>query len=218
MVLVHGLGMGQQSFGMLRAQLSRSFDVVALDLPGFGQSPEPATSLPMVELADLVAAALASLVQTPAILVGHSMGAQIVAEVAARHPALVERVAFVSPTVNPAERSAWQQGLRMVQDLRNDPPIVIAVGARLYLRAGPRWYLRKLRTMLEHDLRTPLPHIAQPALVIRGDQDRVCPPDWAHEVVDALPDGALRTIEDCGHESIVTGADRLAAILEEFVG
>lgn len=215
-VLVHGIGMGQQYFGLLRAELADAFDVVALDLPGFGESPEPAESLPMAALADLVAAALEAHVTMPCIAVGHSMGTQVVAELAVRHPAIVERLVLIAPTVNPRERSGWQQALRLLQDLSNDPLIVAAVGARLYLQAGPRWYLRKLRTMLDHDIRPLLPRIAQPTLVIRGEEDRVSPRGWAEQVTALLPDGRLRTAEGKGHEAMITGAEPVSRMIEEF--
>ena len=215
-VLVHGIGMGQQYFGLLRAELSHRFDVVALDLPGFGPSPEPAASLPMAALADLVADALVARAPVRCMAVGHSMGAQVVAELAVRHPELVDRAVLIGPTVNPAERSGWKQALRLLQDLANDPPIVALIGARLYLQAGPRWYLRKLRTMLEHDIRPLLPRIAQPTLVIRGDEDRVAPAAWVEQVAAALPDGRLRIAHGKGHEAMITGAEPVARMIREF--
>lgn len=217
-VLVHGIGMGQQYFGLLRAELAHTFDVVTLDLPGFGTSPEPTRSLPMSALADLVANAIEAHASVPCVAIGHSMGSQVVAELAVRHADLVERVVLIAPTVNPAERTGWQQALRLLQDLSNDPPIVAAVGARLYLQTGPRWYLRKLRTMLDHDIRALLPRIEQPTLVIRGDEDRVVPADWAAQVVAGLPDGRLRVAEGRGHEAMVTGAEPVASMIEEFAG
>lgn len=215
-LLVHGIGMGQQYFGLLREALSAELDVIALDLPGFGDSPEPAESLPMPELADLVADALRAMVDAPIVALGHSMGTQVVAELAARHPDLVRRVVLIAPTVNPRERSGWVQGLRLLQDLANDPPIVALVGARMYLQTGARWYLRKLRSMLEHDLRDVLPRVAQPTLVIRGDEDRVVPADWASQVRDLLPDGELRIARGKGHEAMVTAAEPVARIVMEF--
>lgn len=217
-VLVHGIGMGQQYFGLLRAELSDAFDVVALDLPGFGASPEPSASLSMPALADLVAAALEQQVPTPCIIVGHSMGTQLAAELAVRHPQLVDRVVLIAPTVNPAERSIWQQALRLLQDLSNDPPIVAAVGARLYLQAGPRWFLRKLRTMLDHDIGPLMPQIAQPALVILGDEDRVSPLPWVRQLVAALPNGRLRIAAGRGHEAMLTGAEPVSRMIREFAG
>lgn len=215
-VLVHGIGMGQQYFGLLREALLDELDVVALDLPGFGSSPEPAEPLPMPELADLVARALRGTAHEPIIALGHSMGTQVVAELAARHPDLVERVVLIAPTVNPRERNGWAQALRLLQDIANDPPIVMLVGAHMYLQAGPRWFLRKLGSMLDHDIREVLPRIAQPALVIVGEDDKVSPVGWASEVRALLPRGELRIARAKGHEAMVTGAEPVARMVEEF--
>ena len=215
-LLVHGIGMGQQYFGLLRGALSVELDVIAVDLPGFGASPEPEDSRTMPELADLVAEGLRAMVDEPVIALGHSMGTQVVAELAARHPDLVERVVLIAPTVNPEERSGWVQAWRLLQDLWNDPPIVALIGARLYAQTGARWYLRKLRSMLDHDLRDVLPRVLQPTLVIRGDEDRVVPAAWASQVRDLLPNGELRIARGKGHEAMVTGAEPVARMVMEF--
>lgn len=215
-LLVHGIGMGQQYFGLLREALSEGLDVITLDLPGFGASPEPAESRSMPALADLVADALRGMLDEPIVALGHSMGTQVVAELAARHPELVSRVVLIAPTVNPRERNGWLQALRLLQDLSNDPPIVAIVGAYLYAQTGARWYLRKLRSMLEHDLRDVLPHVRQPTLVIRGDEDRVVPAAWAAEVRDLLPDAELRIARGKGHEAMVTAAEPVARMVMEF--
>ena len=87
LVLVHGIGMGRKVF----ADLVRRFDddslVVAVDLPGYGEAPEPARTPTIERMADLVAAYLRRLDRGPVILLGHSMGTQVVTEVAVRHPA-----------------------------------------------------------------------------------------------------------------------------------
>lgn len=217
-VLVHGIGMGQQYFGLLRQELSRTFDVVALDLPGFGAAPEPAEALAMPGLADEVARALRAHGIGPIVALGHSMGTQVVAELAARHPGLVDRVVLIAPTVNARERSGWLQALRLVQDLANDPPIVAAVGAGMYAQTGPRWFLRKLRDMLAHDIRDVLPRVAQPTLVIGGEHDLVSPARWAAEVRSLLPDAELRIARGKGHEAMVTGAEPVSRMVVEFAG
>lgn len=215
-VLVHGIGMGQQYFGLLRDALAQELDVVALDLPGFGSSPEPQAVLPMPQLADLVAAALRAHAPTPVVALGHSMGTQVVAELAVRHPDLVARTVLIAPTVNPRERTGWVQALRLLQDLANDPPIVALVGAHMYAQAGPRWFLRKLASMLDHDIRPLLPRIAQPSLVVVGEEDRVSPPAWAAQVRAMLPRGELRIARGKGHEAMVTGAEPVARMVQEF--
>ena len=122
---------------------------IALDLPGYGEAPEPARVLTVERTADLVAAYLRSRRIGPAVIVGHSMGTQIALEVAVRHPDLVDRIVLIAPTVNPRERTAAQQILRLAQDLLVESPRVMFVGAREYLRAGPH-LRRKFRAMLVH--------------------------------------------------------------------
>ncbi|WP_157874137.1 alpha/beta fold hydrolase [Psychromicrobium lacuslunae] len=215
-VLIHGIGMGQQYFGLLRDELLKSFNVVTVDLPGFGDSPEPAESLPMPELADLLAECLAER-SGPQILVGHSMGTQVVAEVAARHPELVSQLVLIAPTVNAQERSMWQQTLRMLQDLWGESPMVGLVGLVLYAKAGPRWFLKKFRTMLEHRIELIAPRISTPTLVIRGSEDWVCPRGWVQQVTDLIPGAIMLEAEGRGHEAMITAAEPVARMIYGFV-
>lgn len=136
-VLVHGIGMGRSVFTDLARHL-RDGEVIALDLPGYGEAPEPARVLTIERSADLVAAYLRARVRTPSVVIGHSMGAQIALEVAARHPEVVDRIVLVGPTTDPAARSAARQLWRLLRDIAVESPRVIAVGAREYVRAGPR--------------------------------------------------------------------------------
>src|SRR6478752_5640920 len=99
-VLIHGIGMGRSVFTDLERHLGDG-EVVAFDLPGYGEAPEPRRVLTIERTADLVAAYLGARVRTPAVLIGHSMGAQVALEVAVRHPALADRIVLIGPTVDP---------------------------------------------------------------------------------------------------------------------
>ncbi|WP_235038165.1 alpha/beta fold hydrolase [Microbacterium sp. 18062] len=220
-LLVHGIGMGRTVFGDLAEHLRGHGRVVRVDLPGYGEAPEPARTLTMERTADLVAAFVRErgLHRAPGglVLVGHSMGTQVVAEVAARHPGLADRVVLVAPTVNARERGAGRQLRRLVQDLAVESPKVIAIGAREYLRAGPNLH-RKLRAMLAHRPEEAYPRIAVPALVLRGAEDPVSPLDWCRDVVRALPDGRLTEVPDHGHETMIRDAAPTASRIIDFVG
>lgn len=58
-------------------------DVVAIDLPGFGESPEPTRQASTLECADHVAAVVRGLGIASVVAVGHSMGTQVAAELVA---------------------------------------------------------------------------------------------------------------------------------------
>lgn len=213
-VLVHGIGMGHRYWSDLADSLARAGRVLALDLPGFGEAPEPERPLTMSEsggyLADLIEA---EGLDRPVVLVGHSMGTQIVAETAVQRPDLVASVVLIAPTVNPRERSAMVQGMRLLGDPSLTRPRVVALAIRSYLQAGPRWYFKKLGQMLDHRIELVLPDVAAPTLVIRGEHDHLAPRPWAEQVALMLPHGRYVEVPDRGHETMVTAGDRVADLI-----
>ncbi len=202
-VLVHGLGMAREYWDGLADELEAGGTVYALDLPGFGDAPEPARPLSMPEAGALLAELLAAEGLDRPVLIGHSTGAQAVAETAARHPELVERLVLIGPTVNPRERTLAKQTARFLQDVAVLNPKVFALGIAAYAEAGPGWYVRNLRPMLEHRIELALPEIAAPTLVVRGEHDRIVPRYWAEEVAALVPDGRYVEVQGRGHETMV---------------
>src|SRR3546814_11433128 len=77
-VLVHGLGMSSRYMAPPAQRLASDFRVFAPDLPGFGDSGKPAHILSVPELADALAEWMRVCGLSPAALVAHSFGCQIV--------------------------------------------------------------------------------------------------------------------------------------------
>jgi len=216
-VLVHGIGMGRSVFADAAAHLRRHGRVVAVDLPGYGEAPEPPRTPSIERMADLVAAFLVERVPGRIVLVGHSMGAQVALEVAARHPGTVSCLVLAAPTVDRAARRALTQMWRLVRDTANEHPKVIVAGAREYLRAGPH-LRRKYRAMLAHAPENVLARVGVPTLVLRGEHDPVCPRTWCRFVADSLPDGRLWEIPGRGHETMIRDAAPAVGRILAFAG
>ncbi len=217
-LLVHGIGMGHSVYDRFISEIAPHADVVAVDLPGFGGCPEPAEPLSIPATADLLAEALEELGIAPVVAVGHSMGAQVVAELAVRHPRLVGRVVLIAPSVNPAERHVLLQAMHMLQDLAEGQPLsVFRRGMTTYLQAGPRWFAKKLGQMLEHRVEDCLPHVRQRALVLRGSRDRVSPRGWAVRITGLLPRGEMQQIPDRGHEALISSGEPVARIVLDWI-
>lgn len=212
-VLVHGIGMGHLVFDATAELLAPHGEVVLVDLPGFGESPEPAKPTSIVETGAFLGSFLAELRLPNVVLVGHSMGTQVVAETMRQRPDLVAKGVLISPTVDPKHHSAWQQAMRLVLDLTDESPRVLALGLFYYLQAGPRWMLSKLRSMLEHSMPGALPHIPVPVLVLRGERDRVCPERWCRVAADLLPNGSYAELAGCGHEAMLRSPEPVATQL-----
>src|SRR3954471_11396015 len=95
-VFVHGAGLDHSWFGLQSRYFGyHGWNVLALDLPGHGRSDGP--PIPSIAaMADWIVAVLDALKIKSASVVGHSMGSFIALEAAARHPARIERIAFIA--------------------------------------------------------------------------------------------------------------------------
>ena len=202
-LLVHGIGMGIPYFSALAGELEQHGRVVAVDLPGFGNSPEPRHALTMAQTGALLIDFVEAEGLGRPILIGHSMGTQVVAEAAAQRPDLFPELVLVAPTLNRLERSMGREAWRMLQDLFGESPKVIGVGLKNYARTGPRWFIKKLNAMMAHTVEDTLPLIQAHTLVVRGGRDRVCPGGWVAEVAALIPNAVMVEIAGCGHETMV---------------
>jgi len=90
-ILIHGLASSIYSWADVIGPLSAEFDVVAIDLPGFGASSQPA-DLSFDDNPRAVLGVMDSLGIEKAHFVGNSMGGALSLYLAARHPARVDRV------------------------------------------------------------------------------------------------------------------------------
>ena len=217
-ILLHGIGMGRHYWGTLTEALGAHGRVYALDLPGFGDAPEPETPLTMAQEGDLIAELVErERIERP-VLVGHSMGSQVAVEAAARHPELFESIVLISPTVNPDERRARTQALRLLQDLWGAQGRVFGIGLLYYAKAGPRWYFKKLGTMLQHEVEKTLPRVRANTLVVRGSEDKVCPRGWVDRIIAAIPTSRLVEIPGTGHEVMMTNGKTVASLITRHVG
>ena len=216
-VLIHGIGMGRIVYSEIADLLAQRGRVLAVDLPGFGDSPEPGTAATLEQTGEVVAQFIRAESERPVVLIGHSMGTQIVAEVAAKHPELVEALVLIAPTVNSAERTALAQSLRMVQDLFGEGPKVLFTGLWAYTKTSPVWFINKLRFMLDHRLEDLCPHIPAPTLVLRGETDRVCPRKWVSQIAAAFPNGTMAEIPGRGHEAIIKSPEPAGPMILDFL-
>ena len=126
-LLLHGLGATKGSFLPTIAGLAPSFEVIAVDLPGFGDSWKP---LDAPYHPPFFAAALVELLDALGIerahLVGNSMGGRIAIEMGLRHPARVGRLGLLAPSL------AWRR-------TRPLAPLIRMLDPRLgFVQVAPR--------------------------------------------------------------------------------
>jgi pimeloyl-ACP methyl ester carboxylesterase/CRP-like cAMP-binding protein len=98
-LLIHGWSSSWYALSPLVPLISQRFNCIAVDLPGYGQSP-PMKHPSIPAYADLLAGLIEEVSNGPVVLIGHSMGGMIGMTLSLRHPVLVERMVLLCPTVS----------------------------------------------------------------------------------------------------------------------
>ncbi|MCC6792889.1 MAG: alpha/beta fold hydrolase, partial [Thermomicrobiales bacterium] len=120
-LLIHGLSVSSRPFLPTLRALAPDVPGHALDLPGVGRSAKPRRPLDIPALANASADWMHATAIDRAVLVGHSMGAQVAVELAHRHPDRVLGVVLVSPTGDPNAGGIGRQILRLCRDGLREP-------------------------------------------------------------------------------------------------
>lgn len=215
-ILVPGIGVSSNYFERLAFQLNEFGPVHALDLPGFGGVPHPkGAAMTVKTYAELVGRVIDELGLTDPVVVGHSMGTQIVAELAAGRE--LTDLVLISPVVNPHERRLRTAALRFLQSSRHEPPKVAALAIYAYLLCGVRWFYKVLPSMMRYRIEDTLPKITANTLVIIGERDALCPTAWAQEVADLLPQAQVWRIPGAAHSVMHGNAEVVARLCVHHV-
>lgn len=216
--MVHGIGVSSDYFEPLARALYPYGNVLLLDLPGFGGVPRPAKPLGISAFADIVYEGLReeSFITDP-VVIGHSMGAQVVAEALAQHDVSSHAV-LIGPPVNPKEPWMGQQAFRLLQSTVYETPELRSVALKAYLRCGPTWFLEVLPSMMRFRMRERLPLIKADTLIIRGEHDYVVPEPWVQEMTELLPRGRHVTIPGASHNVVYDSWRQVADLTLEHVG
>ena len=117
LIAIHGLGGTKGSFLPTVADLSESFRVIAVDLPGFGDSDKPVGARYDAEyFARTVVDLLDALELEHAHVAGNSLGGRIALELGLAHPERVQRLVLLCPAL------AWRRERPFVPLLRLTRP------------------------------------------------------------------------------------------------
>jgi pimeloyl-ACP methyl ester carboxylesterase len=115
-VAIHGLGATKASFLASVAALAPDFRVIAIDLPGFGDSDKPiGAAYDARFFANAVVELLDALELDSANLLGNSLGGRVALEVALREPERARRLALLAPSLAWLRNRPWAPALRLVR-------------------------------------------------------------------------------------------------------
>jgi pimeloyl-ACP methyl ester carboxylesterase len=234
-VLLHGAGFDHTAWALhSRWFAHHGFGVLAPDLPGHGRSCR--APLPTIaDMADWTAALIDAAGAAKARLVGHSMGALIALETAARHPAKVSALSLIGTaatmTVGPELLKAAEANDHSAIDMVSiwglgfQAELGGSLAPGLWMHAGAQRVLEACRPgVLFNDLSAcnayqnalaAAAQISVPATVILGERDMMTPAKSGKALATALPNSHTVVLRGAGHMMMVERPDELLAALQD---
>ncbi len=214
-VLVHGIGVSSRYFHPAAAELARYGRVLLVDLPGYGRAPNPKRAVSLADHARVLAEFLTANDVVNPVLVGHSMGTQVVTQLVLDHPEVTDRIVLMGTTMEPDARNVWRASWRLFRDMLREPPRANVVVLTDYLfRTGIPYYLRQLPNLLQDRIEDRLPRLTARTLVITGDRDPIVSRQWSERVADLAPAGRFVQVEGA-HVIMFTDPARVARLIAE---
>lgn len=225
--VVEGLAIWQTSAPMLA---DTGLRVIAIDLPGYGQSVRSSDSeYSFRTQAGVLARVLNELRATDATLVGHGTGAGVALQLAVEQPQFARSLVLVSPDIDSTESALWRAILRT--------PFVGKAAVWALESGGPLWKWNRMRMVAESasiesgyiqsavapthvigtvetlrmialsraddNLPEAIPGLVSPALILVGDQDRTFSESRAQDLASQFADAQVVVIPQAGHAAQV---------------
>lgn len=235
-VFVHGLGASAERWNGLIPFFEKKFRVVVPDLIGFGYSDKPLVDYTPEFFCDFFDKFVRKTNCKNPVIIGSSMGGQIVAEYAANNNSRVKKLVLVSPSGMMKESTpsldayimaalypnndTTKNAFEMMEGSGNTPPqsLVEDFITRMQLPNAKMAFMSTLLGLKNADNITPkLQKITVPTLIIWGSEDPVIPIEFADVFVKNIKNSELVRIEKTGHTPYVQNPERFAKIILDFL-
>jgi pimeloyl-ACP methyl ester carboxylesterase len=247
LVLLHDLLLTGYAWRHVVPAFCESRRVIAIDLPGAGESdrpaPEPAHGYALSWRSAAIADTLTAMELARVDLMGQGLGGTLALWLASEQPTGVGKIVALAPYL-------WRPALAREQRLAGLPAFGDRVFDRMYRRGDLRRTLASWRSTPElvdpialdvywdrlerwggvpavcamlrqldglEPLRDRLPAVVAPTLVVWGDRDVVVPADQAEKVAELLPKANAVIIDGCAHAIAEDRPHRLVEAARSFL-
>jgi pimeloyl-ACP methyl ester carboxylesterase len=229
-------GTWDQPWQSILARLARDHRVSAPRLPGFGASTGAERLLDLHDLLYYELDLLDALDLRDVVLIGHSLGGMVAAELAALQPDRFGRLVLLAPlglwseqhpvpdffTIKPSELAGM---------LYHDPGSAVAAEAGAVPEQGTDEFIdyqldrakslsataRFVWPIPNRGLKRRLHRITMPTLLVWGTEDRLCPVAYAEQFRAALPRAEVQLIDRAAHLAHVEQVDATELAIRRFL-
>ena len=220
LVYLHGWGQNILMMEPIAKPFSKDYNILIVDLPGFGKSAEPKTIWSLDDYCEMVHELIKSLKIKKLVLIGHSFGGKISIIYASKYK--VEKLVLLS---SPYKVEIKKQSLkvRVLKRLAKVPGLKNMagyfkkkMGSTDYKNASPM-----MRDILVKHVNTDatenLKKINVPTIIIWGTNDTTVDISSAYEIEGYIKDAAVIAYEGCTHFAYLENKQKTINIIKSFV-
>lgn len=214
MVFVHGFGAAADSWRRQFPRFAGAWRLIAPDLRGHGRSDRPREGYSIESFRNDLVSVMDLLNVERAVLVAHSFGGAIAAEVAVHQRHRVEAVVLISTPAAFRLRARWRFVLGLPTPLLS--VLLPLSGDRI---GAPARVLRRCYrdAMLPWSGPQTLGRLTVPALVVYGDRDPTVGVRWLAETARAVPGARHLRLPGGRHLLMRDDAEEVNRAIEEFL-
>jgi len=219
--LVHLHGAGGLRLNAAHDLLATRFGVIAVEMPGFGQSEENTRTRTIAELAMTIVKAADALGLDRFDLMGTSFGGKAALWLAVTHPERVRALVLEAPAAIRPQNAARvsgtpeQMAARLYAHPERMPPLPATAPK---VQAKQQRLVARLRGPdRDAELETAMRQLDTPTLVLFGTLDRVIPSGMGRHYKELLPNGHLVLVYDSGHAIGAERPEAFAEIVTDFL-
>ena len=218
-VLLHGWG---QNISMMRPigdDLKNKYNVLMVDLPGFGNSEEPNYSWDIYDYVVCLRKLIKFLKLDKIILVGHSFGGRIALVYASKYH-VYKLVCFASPYCSEIKKlplsSRIYKRIKQIKCLNWLAEIIKKyVGSEDYKNAGG--VMREILVkVVNQNIAVDIKKIKAPTLLIWGSLDTAVPINRAYEIRSMIKDSAVIVYNGASHYAYLERINQVISVLDVF--
>lgn len=218
-VLLHGWGSNIKLFANLIDLLSKKYTVVAMDMPGFGESQEPPSAWCVDDYVDFVIDFLKDYDNKNIMFLGHSFGGRVIIKLNSRtnlpfeitKVILVDSAGILPPKSNKKSFRTYYykigKAVLSTGIMQKIAPDALEnfrkkMGSADYAAASP--LMRQvLVKVVNEDLEPLIPNIKCPTLLVWGVNDTATPLSDGEKMEKLIKDAGLVKLENAGHYSFL---------------
>lgn len=211
LLILPGWADTSRSWIALQTDLRKSYDVIILDMPGFGGSQAPSTAWGLAEYSGFVRQFIQKLNPGPIhAIIGHSNGGSIAIKLLSGNLLEADRLVLIA-SAGIRDRQKGRKGALYLaaktgKALTAPLPRSVRQGlrARLYRQAGSDLLVAEhmqdtFKKIVAEDMQAAAPSVQVPALLLYGTEDKDTPPSFGERYAGLIPSSKLVMIPGAGH-------------------